>query len=250
MKTIVLLAFLTQAGRGFQVSTEQEWRNEVEVIDVKAKQPHVDPELRKAFEHIAEGNLWHSKESISGHGSELANTVSVRGCLGKWFQQYNIKKVVDIPCGDANWQAAIPGFEAVEYHGFDISQKAVDVAKKKNGDHANMQFGQFDLTSDVPPKADLIIVRDVLMHLTLDQGVQALKNAKASGTKWLGVTTWPDADNSQQNFVPGSFFYNNVQKTPYGFGQAKETCKNNDRKTEDKIKSAFLLFDLQAWAPL
>eukprot|EP00404_Azadinium_spinosum_P043253 CAMPEP_0180809738 /NCGR_PEP_ID=MMETSP1038_2-20121128/64485_1 /TAXON_ID=632150 /ORGANISM="Azadinium spinosum, Strain 3D9" /LENGTH=45 /DNA_ID= /DNA_START= /DNA_END= /DNA_ORIENTATION= len=44
-----------------------------------------------------------------------------------------------------------------------------------------MHFGVFDLTSNVPMHADIILVRDVLMHLPLAAGVKALRNAKSAG---------------------------------------------------------------------
>ena len=95
------------------------------------------------FEDIAKNNRWGHRESISGDGSSLDNTGILRACLANWFIIFDIDDFVDVPCGDGNWQGAIPGIGRdpkvrwhkdlrwVRYRGFDISPTAVEVPGKR-----------------------------------------------------------------------------------------------------------------------
>ena len=149
----------------------------------------INPSVQRIFENIAKGQVWGGgKETKSGTGSLLASTVSVRKCLGEWIKFYNISSVMDVPCGDANWQRFIPGISDISYRGFDISPHVVHRARQKNPDF--MKFGILDITSNIPPRADLVLMRDVIQHLPLKLGQQAIQNVLLSGAKWLAVSSY------------------------------------------------------------
>jgi len=198
----------------------------------------VDPDLQREFEGIFQKNEWGSPESHSGSGSELDTTKQIRECLGAWIKNYAIKDLLDIPCGDANWQAAIPGIENVSYFGYDISPGAVALANTKNLMHSNMKFGVLDLVSSDPPEtADMIIVKEVIQHLPLEMGLKMLQHAKSADIKWLAVTTNPKCQNV--NIKPGDWFPGpNAEAPPFNFGQPAEVCGENDLR----------LYDLNSWS--
>lgn len=52
---------------------------------------------------INEGN----SESKSGGGSTISSTTTLRHFLPIFFQKYNIKTILDIPCGDYNWMKMV-----------------------------------------------------------------------------------------------------------------------------------------------
>lgn len=127
-------------------------------------------------------------ESRSGPGSTLEETASIRNAIRKLVTEKQIKTVVDIPCGDFNWMKEIVyGFE--KYTGGDIVPDLI----KANQKYANqiINFIEFDLTSDEElPEADLLIVRDVIGHLPLEQGRKAIQKILNSKCKYLLSTTW------------------------------------------------------------
>jgi len=168
-----------------------------------ASSPSQTP-LKSVFDSIATSNTWGSSETESGGGSELDETAFVRECLGQWLQKYNVTSFVDAPCGDANWQGAIPGLHNIHYKGYDIADEPLKIAREKNANHTLMSFQFMDLTSEVPQMADIIMTRDVIQHLPLQKGTQLLLNAKASGARFLAVTTFSDGDNL--DITPGSFY--------------------------------------------
>jgi len=207
---------------------------------------HPDVGLKAAFDHIAEQNSWGSQETVSGDGSALTMTARVRECLGKWIKKYEIKTFVDAPCGDANWQAHIPGMDQVKYNGYDIADKPLKIAREKNSDHASMSFAQMDLTSEIPPKADIIMVRDVIQHLPLAKGRQMLLNAKRSGARYLAVSTFSDGGNI--DIWAGSFYKDDVHATPFNLPSRLEACRNYD--SDEVLPTDHLeLIDLLTWNP-
>eukprot|EP01068_Selenidium_serpulae_P002887 Selendium_serpulae@DN2741_c0_g1_i1.p1 len=110
------------------------------------------------FDLIYEINYWGSRESFSGAGSGLYSTKHVRRCLGEWIQKYNIKSFGDI-CGDANWQAHIPGIHDIEYVGYDVAENALTRAREKNAQYG-FKFQFLDVSASPPPKHDAFMIRD------------------------------------------------------------------------------------------
>ena len=127
---------------------------------------HARTEIQAVFEHIAQLNLWQSKQTLSGPGSSAEATTSLRKWLGFRFEQYNIKRVVDV-CGDANWQHLIPGIENIDYCGIDISPTVLRKARVRHDDKPSMSFKELDIVTDELPRADCFLLKDVLQHLPL-----------------------------------------------------------------------------------
>ena len=125
-------------------------------------------------------NLWGSKESKSGVGSELANTSNVRKIISNLITELNVKTICDAPCGDFNWiRTAIP--EQVSYSGTDIVPKMISLLNKAHG-KPNRRFAHLDLANPnlELPQVDLIVCRDLLVHLSFQDGLNVLKNFKKS----------------------------------------------------------------------
>lgn len=182
--------------------------------------------LQSTFQDVAKENSWGSSESISGLGSEMGATSTARACLGNWITKYKVGLFMDVPCGDANWQGAIPGMDSIKYQGYDIAKHAVEAAQSKNQQHTNMKFGQFDLCSGVPPgKPDLFMMRDVIQHLPLKNGREMLVNAKRSGAKWLVVSSYTGYG-SNKDISPGAFYENDIHAAPFNMPAAEEDCDN------------------------
>lgn len=214
----------------------QQWQR-----DAVAKK---NPNVTDAFNDIANSGYWGSGESVSGPGSEIAVTATVRQCLGEWLQKYNVKTFVDCPCGDANWQSHIPGIAAIEYHGFDIADLPLQLARAA---HANttMKFDHLDLTKEVPPYADVIMVRDVVQHLPIDLGRKMLVNAKTSGARYIAVTSFTDGQNT--DIEAGKFYANDVHAEPFLMPQPIERCDNYDGAWFPT--DFLLLIELSKWNP-
>jgi SAM-dependent methyltransferase len=206
----------------------------------------VNRAIQEKFEGMYQHNSWGNSESRSGCGSTVTATAGIRKCLGSWMQNHSVNLLLDIPCGDGNWQGLIPGIQngSVQYYGYDISPGAVSAASKHNKGNIRMHFGVLDLVNQVPPeKADMIMVKEVIQHLPLAMGLKMLKNAKAAGVKWLAVTSNPLYNNT--NVEPGEWFQGpNAQAPPFNFGQEAARCGTPGKMGGE---NDFMLFNLEAW---
>lgn len=199
-------------------------------IDISAPADSVEA----AFEAIAVNRVWGNPDinqhlqSLSGPGSMLQTTKRLRRCLGQWIARFNITSIVDAPCGDATWQGSIPGIHEVRYTGFDVSKHTLRRAKMTNANASLMRFVRADLTKRVPPRADLIMVRDVVQHLPLRLGVQLLTNAKVSGARWLAVSTYGGPKATNREVKVGGYYQNNIHLPPFNAPDPVVTCPNYD----------------------
>ena len=142
--------------------------------------------LEETFTEIYEKNLWQSAESVSGLGSEIEYAKSVSKELPVLLQKYNIKSILDIPCGDWNWMKNVDLCGA-SYIGADIVKPLIEENKSK---YPGVDFRALDLTNDDLPKVDLVFVRDCFGHLTNENVHKAIENIKRSGSKYLLATSF------------------------------------------------------------
>jgi hypothetical protein len=128
-------------------------------------------------------------QSKSGPGSTIKETLVLSDKIKELIKEKDIKIVVDIPCGDFNWMKTI-AYDFHQYIGGDI----VPEIKKDNEKYitSNVDFIEIDLTEPNVkiPNGDLLIVRDLLGHLSLDDGKRVLNNILKSNCKYLLITTW------------------------------------------------------------
>ena len=141
------------------------------------------------FKTIYEKNLWKNKETRSGRGSTLEFTRSLRLVLPAILKKLDTKYLLDAGCGDFNWLKEVD-LGKIKYVGCDVVESLIadNVLKYKK---AKRTFIVRDLTQDALPKADVILCRACLFHLSNANVVKALDNFKASGATWLLATTHP-----------------------------------------------------------
>ena len=146
----------------------------------------------EAFKTIYEKNLWKNKETRSGRGSTLEFTRPLRLVLPAILKKLETKYLLDAGCGDFNWLKEVD-LGKIKYVGCDVVESLIadNVLKYKK---AKRTFIVRDLTKDVLPKADTILCRACLFHLSNANVVKALNNFKASGATWLLATTHPHVE--------------------------------------------------------
>src|SRR5882762_6804010 len=97
---------------------------------------------------------WSDAESVSGPGSTLESTRTLRQQLPAILVDFNIRSIVDIPCGDFHWMSEID-LRGIDYQGFDIVRVMVD-SNNVRFRTATIKFGCLDLIKETIPAADLI----------------------------------------------------------------------------------------------
>src|SRR5215813_1055207 len=62
--------------------------------------------LRERFQRIHDTNLWGAVESVSGLGSEIDATATLRAELPALLRRLEVTSLLDAPCGDGGWIAS------------------------------------------------------------------------------------------------------------------------------------------------
>ena len=141
------------------------------------------------FESIYKENRWADSESRSGSGSTVQATLNLRRMLPGILDGFDIRSILDIPCGDFNWMQHVP-MDGIEYIGADISLSAIKANREKYGG-GKTRFRVLNVVQDKLPEVDMVICRDCLVHLPLEMAFNALQNIIESGAKYILTTTFP-----------------------------------------------------------
>jgi hypothetical protein len=187
---------------------------------IKGKQKIVvGDDLAQRFTTIYESHYWVDDESCSGGGSNLYATKKIRKSIPGLSLKYGLRSVLDIPCGDFFWFKEMK-LDLDSYIGGDIVVPLIaSVAEKHTS--ATRSFRVMDLTKDVLPDSDLILVRDCFIHLSFESIFAALRNVTRSKIRYLLTThfanTAPNVD-----LGTGTFHAVNLCAPPFNLPPALE----------------------------
>jgi hypothetical protein len=162
-----------------------------------------DSSLARTFDEIYRRGHWGTGpngKGTSGSGSTLVRTVEYRRFLENFIRENNIASIVDGGCGDWEFSRQVDWGDAT-YLGLDISQTAIATAKQHATERIQFRIG--DVT-EMMPRADLLIVKDVLQHLPnglIEKFIE--NNLRPDRYKWVILTNdrWPTME---ECVTPGS----------------------------------------------
>ena len=176
----------------------------------------------QVFKYIYDNNIWGGK-SLSGPGSELENTKNLRLFISEFIEKYDIKSMIDAPCGDMFWFSKLK-LDDVQYYGYDIVDDIIVNNKKKFKDRKNYIFEKKDVVLEKLPKADLIMCRDLIIHLPIEAVFVLIKNFIRSEAKYLLITqhvVLNDKYPMNTDIKVGSFAFRNLTLPPFNFPAPK-----------------------------
>ncbi len=145
----------------------------------------------EVFRTIYRDNLWQSDETRSGAGSTLAATERIRSALPDLLERLGAKVVLDVGCGDFHWMQHVDLSRLDLYIGADIVPDIIEKLQQEYGG-PNREFRCLHLCTDTLPAADLILCRDVFLHLKNDLILDAIQNIAKSEARYLLVSNYPD----------------------------------------------------------
>lgn len=184
-------------------------------------------------------NSWRGIESLSGPGSDYEQTKYLIPELQIFLKNFNIKSILDAPCGDFNWMKKID-LSGILYTGGDIVDEMIKQNNKKYK-NKNISFEIIDIVNDNLPKSDLIIVRDCLVHLPNSDIFKALKNIKKSKSKYLLTTHFSWRSHVNNKDIPvGAWRRINLQESPFNFSLPKYTIIEGNIQSYDRDKTMSL----------
>ena len=169
---------------------------------------------REAFDYIHRRRHWAGKESASGEGASQDQTAHLRAALPELLREFETHTLLDLPCGDFSWmrQLALP---VAQYVGADLLPALITEHQARFADDRR-RFLVLDLTVDPLPRADLLLCRDCLVHLSFADVARALANIKRGGIGYLLTTTFPNCDRNE-DIVTGDWRLLNLERPPFNF---------------------------------
>lgn len=211
-------------------------------INLKIKLKYFFGTRKDIFTDIYLNNKWGDKHSLSGTGSNLNQTKIILKEIENMIGNYQIKTILDIPCGDFYWMKEFD-FQGLNYIGADIVSELVNDNIKKYK-RSNINFQIIDLLVDNIPDSDLIFCRDCLVHFSFKDIFKALNNIKNTNSKYLMTTNFIER-NHNEDIPTGSWRTINLCKPPFNFPKPSliilEKCTEADNQFSDK---ALFLWEL------
>ncbi len=150
--------------------------------------------IAERFTEIWRSNGWGCAESRSGPGSTLAQTETLRRRLPETFASLGVRTLVDAGCGDLNWVSTLSD-QLDLYLGYDVVEDLVAELRRRYAGRRTHFFNAADITEHVLARADALLCRDVLTHLSLPLAQEALDLLRKSGARYLIATTFPRGRN-------------------------------------------------------
>ncbi len=224
-------------------------KSESPLRSLKRKAKHLFRRARSTadvFTRIYSGNRWSGQESVSGPGSDTAETRVLLQKLPPLLREIQVRSILDAPCGDLFWMRDLD-LDGIQYTGIDIVSDLIEENQKRFAS-SEYQFLCADLICDPLPRVDLILCRDCLVHLSYEDAFAALRNMQASQSTWLLATTFTGQD-MNRDIVTGGWRTLNLQRQPFDFpgpsALLDEECPHQDGAYRDKMLGLWRLSELE-----
>lgn len=194
--------------------------NRVHLVARRAAGQNVEhlfyPSVVERFSAIYRNRVWlcgRSSGALSGLGSEIANTQSIRACLSGLLKNIGCDVLVDIGCGDFTWMKEVQ--LPCRYIGVDIVPEVIAANKQQYGSTLR-SFTTLDVTRDPVPRADAVLCREVMFHLSFADIRRLIHNGHQSGASYLLATTDPTIAYNA-DILSGDYRMLNIEKPPLNF---------------------------------
>jgi hypothetical protein len=200
---------------------------------------------RRIFEDILLRNDWGDSESVSGPGSNVARASLFRPDLEALIRELGARTLLDAPCGDFNWLSRFD-LPIDCYFGVDIVPSLI-LRNRRRFRERHRRFIAADMVRDKLPRADLILCRDGLVHLSNTDVTATLKNFRRTGSRWLLTNTFISRV-SNGDIPTGQWRPLNLEAPPFGLpppvSMIDERCLGYDGQYRDKRLALWPLADL------
>jgi hypothetical protein len=170
--------------------------------------------VQEIFSRIYRDNAWGDDESRSGPGSTKARAADFSGDLIALLKRLHTRVLLDAACGDFAWAGVVA--DAVEqYIGVDV---VPDVIATNQREHAGRgrRFECADLAEDGLPRADVILCRDCLVHLSFADIQRTIANFARTGSRYLLTTTFIGRGRND-DITTGEWRPIDLQAVPFGW---------------------------------
>jgi SAM-dependent methyltransferase len=175
---------------------------------------------QEVFSEVYDSHAWGSRESGSGTGSELRATGTIRDRLPDLLSRLGAESLLDAPCGDWNWMQHV-ALPVKRYFGVDIVPAVIE-RNRTRFQNDERHFAVADLTRDPLPRADVILCRDCLVHVSFQDIALILENFRRTGARWLLLSDYPEIRLNRNQFTGRAWRRLNFRLAPFHFPEPLE----------------------------
>lgn len=169
-------------------------------------------------------------DTVCGWGSSEPHTQLVRKGLLTVLETHRVRTLNDAGCGDLAWMSTVD-LRGVDYVGYDVHERDTWAELRRHG----YRLEVLDITAQELRPADLLICRDVFIHLPNDMILPALERFRRSAPLLLttGYTSDPTLEGGEfSNFArmeEPSLRHAKLDLTlpPFGLGEPLERIPEN-----------------------
>ena len=149
------------------------WYRRRKLLRLRARNKVID--TKEVFTKIYANNEWGGEAGTFCSGSGSQPMVAQEYCemVKEFVIQHKVATVLDLGCGDFNVGKNIQ-VQGVKYVGVDIVEPLIARNIYEYGSK-NIEFSCLDIIKDELPAADLVLLRQVLQHLSNEQILKILK---------------------------------------------------------------------------
>lgn len=203
------------------------------------------------FDAIYKQQIWSGKDAsvpLSGPGSLVQSSRPVIDFINQGVENQQIGSVLDLGCGDLTYISTIDHITngAVQYTGVDVSDY---ILKENENRYAWFTGACMDITEPQVFDADLIVIKDILFHLTNDQITALFNNLAGSRFNFCIVTTMNNSSNAKRKLDPRHSYANvNIRLAPF-FRHRYLQALPRPRSANEGMKDQgeFLVYDLESF---
>lgn len=168
------------------------------------------------FSAIYKNRVWlcgRSCGSLSGLGSDLENTETIRRELPELLKFLGTEVLLDIGCGEFGWmrEVALP----CQYIGIDVVEEIVE-QNRASWSSDQRSFFLLDAMQEPLPPADTALCREVLFHLSFHDIWRVIENVRRSGCSIL-IATNDIVTEYNADISSGDFRILNLRRKPFCF---------------------------------
>ncbi len=150
----------------------------------------------------------------SGPGSTLEYSAPYRAFVERFIIEHRIGSVTDLGCGDAVVASAI-NYHGAAYHGVDVVRERVVSNQLR---YPTMSFEHADLRT-VRPRADLVLVKDVIQHWSTAEIIEWLGMMKQCSFRFALITNCNYGPTVNADIETGDWRAIDLTKPPFSVGE-------------------------------
>jgi hypothetical protein len=172
--------------------------------------------MKEIFTSIYQTNLWGGTESLSGPGSSLIEVEPIMRKLPLLFELFEIKSILDAPCGDFHWMSKLRLDDIDNYVGVDIVSEVIEQNNRKFSCD-RYEFLERNITKDALPTTDLLLCRDLLVHFSFEEIKKMFQNISRYNYTYILTTHYPSVTDNL-DIKTGDWRPLNFCIPPFSFG--------------------------------